>query len=268
MTDHFPDNAFTAVVLAGERGPADPLVNDTQSCCKAMIRIDGIPMVLRVLNTLGEASRVNERILSGPAHEHLSAEPAVCELIDSGQVAWRKPQETPSTSAFHAMQSIPDDARILVTTADHPLLSAEIVDRFCSESAASDADVTVGLAPYGLVRQAFPQMKKTILRFREGDYCGANLFTFLTPQGRRMADYWRRVESQRKNPLRVIKLLGWRAVIKYLLGLLTLHEALEMLSRRLDLRFQAVILPYAEAAVDVDSVSDHTLVQEKLSRRS
>ena len=66
----------------------------------------------------------------------------------------------------------------------------------------------------------------------------------------------------------MIQLLGWGAVIRYLLGLLTLHGALDMLSHRLGLQFRAIILPYAEAAVDVNSVFDHTLVQEKLSRRS
>jgi hypothetical protein len=110
-------------------------------------------------------------------------------------------------------------------------------------------------------------MKKTVLHFRDGDYCGANLFAFLTARGRGVADFWRRVEDQRKSPLRIMRTLGWGAVIKYLLGVLTLEHALEVLSRRLDLRIGAVVLPYAEAAVDIDSIADRDLVQEKLARR-
>ena len=90
------------------------------------------------------------------------------------------------------MQNVPADTPVLVTTADHPLLTAEIVDRFCGQSLARGIDVTVGLAPYGLVKAAYPDMKKTVLRFRDGDYCGCNLFAFLTAEGRRMADDWRR----------------------------------------------------------------------------
>ncbi len=164
------------------------------------------------------------------------------------------------------MQRIPDDIPVLVTTADHPLLTAEIVDRFCGQSLTRGVDATVGLAPYELVKAAFPDMKKTVLRFRDGEYCGCNLFAFLTTEGRRMADYWRRVETQRKNPIKIIRILGWGAVIKYLLGWLTLHGAIETLSRRLHLNLGAVILPYAEAAIDIDSVADHAIVSEKLSR--
>jgi hypothetical protein len=66
----------------------------------------------------------------------------------------------------------------------------------------------------------------------------------------------------------MFRLLGWGAVIRYLLGYLTLDEALDRLSRKFRLRIRAVILPYAEAAVDVDSVRDHYIVQEKLTRRT
>ena len=110
-------------------------------------------------------------------------------------------------------------------------------------------------------------MKKTVLRFRDGEYCGCNLFAFLTADGRRMADYWRRVETQRKNPVRIIRILGWWAVIQYLLGWLTLENALASLSRRLHLKLEAIILPFAEAAVDIDSIADHTIVQQKLAQR-
>ena len=34
---------FTAVVLAGDRRPDDPLVRQTGACCKALVTIDGRP---------------------------------------------------------------------------------------------------------------------------------------------------------------------------------------------------------------------------------
>jgi hypothetical protein len=44
-------------------------------------------------------------------------------------------------------------------------------------------------------------------------------------------------------------------------GMLPLEEALAKLSKRLGLRMRAVILPYANAAIDVDSVADLMLVK-------
>jgi GTP:adenosylcobinamide-phosphate guanylyltransferase len=268
MPDSDRQKLYTAIILAGERGPGDPLVTHASACCKAMIEIDGTPMIIRVLAALESAAHIGRCILSGPGHEVMAVGSPISRLLESGSVDWCEPQSTPSTSAYSAMQRVAPDVPVLVTTADHPLLSAEIVDHFCAQTLARGVDVTVGLAPYGLVKTAFPDMKKTVLRFRDGDYCGCNLFAFLTAEGRRMADYWRRVETQRKNPVRIIRILGWGAVIRYLLGRLTLQSALESLSRRLHLNLGAVILPYAEAAVDIDSIADHDIVQKKLSQRA
>jgi hypothetical protein len=45
-------------------------------------------------------------------------------------------------------------------------------------------------------------------------------------------------------------------VARYLLGRLSLEDALAHISRRMGLRVQAVLLPFPEAAVDVDTVGD------------
>ena len=64
----------------------------------------------------------------------------------------------------------------------------------------------------------------------------------------------------------LIGLLGWWAVIRYRLGMLPLEEALAKLSKRLGLRMKAVILPYANAAIDVDSIADLVLVKGSLEK--
>ena len=64
----------------------------------------------------------------------------------------------------------------------------------------------------------------------------------------------------------LIGLLGWWAVIRYRLGMLPLEEALAKLSKRLGLRMRAVILPYANAAIDVDSIADLMLVKGSLAK--
>ena len=83
---------------------------------------------------------------------------------------------------------------------------------------------------------------------------------------RRAARFWRRIEQERKKPLMVIGLLGWWAVIRYRMGVLSLEEALAKLSKRLGLRMRAVILPYANAAIDVDSIADLILVKGALEK--
>jgi hypothetical protein len=45
-------------------------------------------------------------------------------------------------------------------------------------------------------------------------------------------------------------------VLRYLFGRLSLEDALQHVSLRMGLRAGVVIMPFPEAAVDVDSVSD------------
>jgi CTP:molybdopterin cytidylyltransferase MocA len=257
---------MTAIVLAGDRTKADSLINHTNAGSKAMIDLDGTPMVRRVLNSLRQ-SRVVKRIrMTGPEASEVATDPALQKWIDDGEIDWTEPGISPSTSAYQAMQGLAPNEAVLLTTADHPLLTPEIVDAFGRQSLADDVDITVGLAPYALVAEAYPGIRKTVLRFSDGDFCGCNLFAFITPEGRRAAKFWRRIEQERKKPLMVIGLLGWWAVIRYRLGLLSLEEALAKLSKRLGLRMRAVILPYANAAIDVDSIADLILVKGALEK--
>ena len=175
-----------------------------------MLEIDGVPMVLRVLQALAQSSHIRQRYLSGPERQCLEDNPALGHLVDAREVEWIEPESSPSTSAYRALARVDSTRPTLITTADHPLLTAEIVDRFCAESSARDADVTVGMCRYDVIKAGFPGIRKTILRFSDGDWCGCNLFAFLTPGSRRLADEWRKVECQRKNPLRLIRLLGGR----------------------------------------------------------
>jgi CTP:molybdopterin cytidylyltransferase MocA len=257
---------MTAIVLAGDRTKADSLINHTQAGSKAMIDLDGTPMVRRVLNSLRRARVVKRICLAGPEASEVATDAALQKWIADGEIHWTEPGSSPSTSAYQAMRGLAPDEAVLLTTADHPLLTPEIVDAFGRQSLADDVDITVGLAPYALVAEAYPGIRKTVLRFSDGDFCGCNLFAFITPEGRRAAKFWRRIEAERKKPLMVIGLLGWWAVIRYRLGLLSLEEALAKLSKRLGLRMRAVILPYANAAIDVDSIADLILVKGALEK--
>lgn len=257
---------LTAIVLAGDRTKADSLINHTAAGSKAMIDLDGVPMVRRVLDSLRASGVVGRIRLAGPEATEVARDAELQGWVDRGEIDWSEPGVSPSTSAYNAMRSLDSREAVLLTTADHPLLTPEIVDAFGRQSLADDVDVAVGLAPYALIAETYPGIKKTVLRFSDGEFCGCNLFAFITPEGRRAARFWRRIEQQRKKPLVVIGLLGWSAVIRYRLGLLSLEEALAKLSKRLGLRIRAVILPYANAAIDVDSIADLMLVKGALEK--
>jgi len=258
---------FSAVILAGDRGPEEPLALAGGVSCKALISVGGRPMVLRVLEALGESAEVGARILCGPQKTALQQEPELCKLIDSDQVKWVEPLATPSSSTFKVLQSLPEETPVLVTTADHALLSTAMVDHFCREARSSGTDVLIGLARHELVAAAYPETRRTVTKLKDGGYCGCNLFAFLTPRARLAAEFWKRVEDQRKKPQRVIAAIGWLAVLRYLTGRLSLTEALRRLSVRINLKAGAILMPFPEAAIDVDKVADWKLVESILANK-
>jgi GTP:adenosylcobinamide-phosphate guanylyltransferase len=259
---------FTAIILAGDRTSGDPLAEAAGVACKSLVPVGGRPMVLRVLDSLEAASEVGSIILCGPTQTFINRAPELKTRIDAGRVKWMAIQATPSASTYHALQSLPDNAPVLVTTADHALLTARIVDAFCTDARRTGCDVAVGLASHKQVASAFPETKRTAIKFRDGAYCGCNLFGFLNSQAYIAAHFWRQVEQQRKKPLRMMRILGGRAVTRYLLGRMPLTEALDHISSIMGIRAGAVILPFPEAAVDVDTVNDWIFVKNLVAKQT
>lgn len=258
---------FTAIIMAADRNPDDPVARAAGVACKALTPVGGKPMVLRVLHALEQSLEVGPRLLCGPPKPVLEQTGALKSGVDAADYGWMASRESPSASAAAAMERIPESQPVLLTTADHALLNSLIIDHFCSEARAADFDLVVALAPHSLVATAYPSVKRTRLRFSDRDYCSCNLFAFMTPRSRAVTGFWRKVESQRKQPWRVIGILGWWSVFKYLLGRLSLQEALKRLSDRFGMRIGVVILSFPEAAVDVDTEKDLQLVQQILAEK-
>jgi GTP:adenosylcobinamide-phosphate guanylyltransferase len=258
------NDKFTAIVLAGDRGPDDPVAKAAGVSCKALVPIYGRPMILRVIDALEGSSAVGSLVVCGSSPRLRGHSPELDGLIATGRICWAENQSSPSLSAQAALSVISDDRRVLITTADHALLTPGMVDYFCSQAQATGCDVVAGLARAEIVATAFPESRRTVTRLRDGGYCGCNLFAFLTPSARKAAKFWRRVEEQRKHPLKIAGVLGIVMLLRYLLGRLTLGEGLARMSELMGLQAGAVWMPDAEAAVDVDSLADLRLVERYL----
>jgi len=258
---------FSAIVMAADRNADDPVARAAGVVCKALAPVAGIPMAVRVLNALEQSQQVGPRLLCGPPRPLLEQSGDLSSGVDAGHYDWTASKESPGTSAAAAMGLIPDSQAVLLTTADHALLNDRIIDYFCGQARAADVDLLAGLTACERVAAAYPDMHRTRLRFSDGDYCSCNLFAFMTPRSRTVSTFWRKVESQRKQPWRVVGILGWWPVFKYLFGRLSLSEALARISAKLEMKIGVVILPFADAAVDVDSENDWRLVEQILAER-
>lgn len=258
---------ITALVLAGRRDSNDALAEAAGAPHRALLDVQGTPMLSRVLATLEHHPRVGRILLSMDAPELLDDIPAIAESIRVGRVRLIPAADSPSRSVLHALDETVSDDLLLVTTADHALLDAEMLDIFLAGAEQEEPDLAVALVPARILEARFPGAKRTYLPFRGERYSGANLFAFLTPRARVAVEFWQRAESFRKTPWRLVGNFGVGNLVLFLLRVLDLDAAFRRVSRRLGVEVRAVEMPMAEAAVDVDSLADLALVNEILKSR-
>lgn len=263
MNDRPAPGGFTALVLAGARSPDDPLAREAGVAFKALTPVAGRPMLARVLDTLANSAGIGRIAVCAPPDAAIAA---LCAAANAQVVP---AAASPARSVAAALDTLGETAYpILIATADHPLLTPEMVRFFLREAVASGGDVVVALAARSTIVQSHPDAVRTFLRFRDEAYSGCNLFALTGPRAAAAVRFWRRVEADRKRPWRLVRAFGLRPLILFALGRLTLDRAMECASRRIGVTARAVRMPFAEAAIDVDKPADRALAERILTARA
>jgi GTP:adenosylcobinamide-phosphate guanylyltransferase len=251
----------TAVVLAGSRPGKDAFAERYGTDMKALIAVAGEPMVRRPVDALLASPGVGQvRVLAQQQdriREVLQDDPRLVVDASGDTIA----------STLEKMCVDPNvQWPILVTTADHALLTPDMVADFLSGS--KGADIAIGVVSKTALLKRLPETKRTWLAFRGGAYSGANLFLLGGPEIRSILRVWSSNEQNRKKAWRMLLTLGLFGFLGALLRLRTLQQTLDGVGRRLGLGIRAVELSDPLAAVDVDKPADHALVTAILERRA
>lgn len=248
--------SFSALVLAGSRGEADPVAASEGVPEKALIGIGGQAMLARVVTALRDAGAGRIAVAASPGPVTDMALALDCEPLPA--------RAGPSESAAAGFAHL--GAPMLLTTADHALLRPEWVRDFL-DRVSPGADISVLLARRDVVEAAAPGTRRTYLRFSDGDWSGCNLFHFARPQAQAAFALWQAVEADRKRPWRIVRRLGPGLLLRYALGRLPLAEAMAHLGRLAGLRVEIVAAADGRAAVDVDKPDDLALVRRLIEER-
>ena len=254
---------WTAIVLAAGRGPNDPMAKAFGVSHKCALPVNGVPMLQRVVNALQESRSIASIAISiespAIAHEALAEKSSGIAIIASE-----------SSAPLSAIVAIKKRATfpVLVTTADHALLTPEVIDYFCAQAERNGADFSAGLATAELITKAYPQSVRTFFRFGKDQVSGCNLFAVSNENGLRILEKWQYLEQSRKKPWRLVASFGPLALVRFLFGTLSLDGVFRIVSNRLGLMAKPILMPFAEAAIDVDKPSDLELAETILKLRN
>lgn len=253
-----------ALVLAAGRGPDDPLARAFSVSHKCLIPVGGTPMLARVFEALAGCASIASITVSIDRPEIARA---LAEETGLSDIRVTQSASSAPASVIDAVERGVCAFPLLVTTADHALLDRAMLDHFLDAARDSGADLAVGLASAETILAAHPGTKRTFLDFAGTRYSGCNLFALSSRRALPAIAFWDRLDNMRKRPLRIVRAFGLKPLILYALGRLTLERAFDEASRRLGLAAHPVIMPFAEAAIDVDKPEDKALVEEILASR-
>lgn len=249
--------SWHALVLGGSRKSSDPVADAAGVSIKAFARVGGMPMIERVVAALRDSECIDGITVCLPGTAPIDAEsPGLAVALRDGAVVRVEPAESPSASALEALRAVPPDTGLLITTADHALLTPAMVRDFCNGAEEADAHAAIGLARWDAVQRAYPGAIRTCLTFRDGGYSNCNLFAFVGPEARCAVAFWQGLEAYRKSPARLAARIGVGSMLGYLSRRWTAAEAMQRLGRRIGVRTAPVVLEHPEAAIDVDTSAD------------
>ncbi len=256
-------HGLTALLVAGRRPGIDPLAAHFGVADKVLIDVDGEPMLSRVARTLISHPAIARVVILAQEPDHLLA--AIPWMQDHPAILTSPGGSSVSGAVAQAVVARPDGFPFLLTTADNVLLTHATIDAFIAGAGAHD--LAVGVVERAVLIAAYPDSKRTWLRFRGGAWSGANLFWLGNSKVLDVLALWGSIEQQRKKGLAVIRAFGLPMLVGSVLRLISFAQAIAMAGRRFGLDAAPVPLPFAEACIDVDKVSDHALAETILRHR-
>ncbi|MGB5724409.1 MAG: nucleotidyltransferase family protein [Parasphingorhabdus sp.] len=255
---------WTAIILAGQRPEGDPMAAYCSVTYKALIPINGQTMLERVARALIASSYVGRIVVMAQSPEALKSGVAG-DLANNDRISFVESNDGIATSIHHVIGTDIAPWPVLVTTADNALLTDEILD--CFFQSHTGQDVAVAVVERRTMLAAYPDARRTWLKFRGGAYSGANLFALHNDAAKPAVAFWSAVEKDRKKGWKIFARFGPWLLLRALSRTIGFKEAMAQAGRRMGLWAEPIILPIAEAAIDVDKPDDLELVTGILSAR-
>lgn len=265
--DDIEQRPLRLVVLAGHGlGPegVDALAERFGEKHRCLIPLAGRPLIAHVLQTAAQHPRVAslsvcvEREAFDPIWDVLT------RLPGRGSVALVEARSDIAESVRAAAEDW--DGPLLVTTADHALLSTESVDAMAEM--LDGCDVAFALARRDAVEAAHPKALRSYIALRDGDFATCDLYGMASARFVDAVDVFRGARIGGRESSRILRAIGVVGLVMIKLGLESLSGAVVRASRRLGLRVRAVIMADGTQAIDVDNDRTYAIVRDLLGDAS
>jgi CTP:molybdopterin cytidylyltransferase MocA len=260
-----PSGIDAVVTAGGVPRPDQPLYALTQGKPKAMLPIAGRPMVQWVLDALNAAETVRRIVVVGLGADDTAG------LSSRKEMAFVANQGSLIANTEAGVKKVGQDENAkhaLVVSADIPALEGAHVDWIARACAETDHEIYYGLLSEADMEKRFPGSKRSYFKLKEGKFCGSDINMFSTGLVGHYHPAWHTIVDSRKSILKQASLIGFDTLLIMALGQMTIPEALRRAKTKLGVNGRVLLIPYAEAGMDVDKPRQYELVKRDLESRA
>ena len=254
-----------AVVTAGGApAPNEPLYPFTRGGFKALLDIQGKPMIQWVLDALGGSSKVDRVVIVGlpvdtplRCARDLTLVPNQGEMLANFRAGVRELQKQG-----------PKFNQVLAISSDIPAITSAMVDWMVDRVRENDVDIHYTVIRREAMEARYPGSHRSYVRFTDMRVCGGDLNALRASALLDEKAVYNDLVASRKTPLRQAAIIGLGTLIPLLLGRLSLAHAEAKVTHRLGISGKVLVSPYPEMGMDVDKPHQLELVRGDLAREA
>jgi len=264
---------INAVLLSGGINRI-PLFEGYEPGYKALVPFRGRPSIQYSLDALRAVPRVGKVCIVG---SEADLRPALRASGGDGDYDFVAAGETLLDSVAAGLRHFASSKRVLVLTADMPLITPQAITDFLEECeripATDQPTLYVSVVPRSSYTGPYVRFTKPFNHFRDVAVCHGNLW-LADPRllGNTAAiSRINRIYNARKNPLAEALAVGSRLSLAFILGVfllhaLTLKQMTHLAARRFGVAAESVLIEHPEITIDVDEPDDYQFVVEQMAQ--
>jgi molybdopterin-guanine dinucleotide biosynthesis protein A len=250
-----------AVIIAGGiPRPGDPLWEETRGGPKAMIAINGKPMIQWIIEAVCLSANIEKIYVVGlPPESVLPSTKPLTRIPDQGGII-----ENLAAGAGAILEEAPSTEYFLGISSDIPCITTPMIDHLLLHAPTPGVDIFYNVIPRPLMESTFPGVRRTFMRFGDGYYCGGDLHVINARRVIPSDNPVRKLVSYRKIPLKLIAVLGIEVLLRTLFFRPTLEVTEQIIFRRTGIVVKTMISPFAEIGMDIDKPAQLAQVRQSL----
>lgn len=241
-----------AILPAGGRLPAE-LAQKVGTEVKALIEIDGKPLLGHVLDAVKGSGKVRRIVLIGGPE----VQSAFADQVDFVLEEATTGPDNMYNGLEKLMQADAPPTRVLLATTDLPYIRKEHIEQLIAMS-PEDRNIVVPLVHRSDFEAEYPGTSSTFVKLKDGEFTLGGMFLMDAAAMARMKPHVAAVFNQRKSKLGMARLLGLNFVVRYFTHSLALSDIEAKIVSLLQCSGKAVPGAPVQFAYDIDDWEDYS----------